>query len=230
MRFSPPTLRRIVVGSFAVVSGLTNLSAQEPTTLSAERTYYLDDRGDARVEQSFQLGAKDWAKWKQQFGDHPDILLRNLKYQMAAAVVEDYALEKDDMNRRAVVKVKARALARYRGDGQFSVQVPKEMKLITGSGAEWVFTSTGVDSGTIMNLTDRAKLPSNARDARLVNGNDFNQLVYSVPHTPARPKMLLFAAIALLALGAVMGLTSFAIRTRTSLAVTVSDPPPRLPT
>jgi hypothetical protein len=193
-----------------------NLRAEEQPTIGVERIYHVDEKGDARVEVSFQLGARDWARWKTQFGDHPDILLRNLKYQMAAAVLDDYALEKNDVKRHAVAKVKARAVARYRGDGQFAVEVPKNMRMVSNAGGEWVFTSTEMDSGIIMNLTDRARLPSDARDVRLVNGNDYNHIIYSMPVKPHRSNQMLYLGGGLFGIGALAGIIGLVVPRRRS--------------
>ena len=193
-----------------------NLWAEELPTIGVERIYHIDDKGDARVEVSFQLGARDWARWKMQFGDHPDILLRNLKYQMAAAVLDDYSLEKNDMKRHAVAKLKARAVARYRGDGQFAVEVPKNMRMVSNAGGEWVFTSNEMDSGIIMNITDRARIPSDARDVRLVNGNDYNHIVYSIPQKPHRSKQMVYLGGGLLAVGVLAAIVGLVVPGRPS--------------
>lgn len=212
----------LLLAAALVAISSNNLSAEELPTIGVERIYHVDDKGDARVEVSFQLGARHWAGWKTQFGDHPDILLRNLKYQMAAAVLDDYGLEKNDMKRHAVAKVKARAVARYRGDGQFAVEVPKNMRMVSNAGGEWVFTSTEMDSGNIMSLTDRARLPSDARDVRFVNGNDYNHIVYSMPQKPHRSNQMLYLGGGLVGVGVLAGIVGLVLPGRRSY-------PPGLP-
>src|SRR5689334_6973476 len=165
-------MTQLVVLAFILTTGLTLVHGQEPVR-TVEQTYEFDEKGDARIEFSFQLGAAQWAKWKDQYGDHPDILLRDTKYQLASAVIDDFSLDKDEVRRHAVAKIKARALAKYRGDGQFEIQIPKNLKLVAGSGREWAFTTSGLEEGGIVNLTSRAKLPQNAQNAHLTTGNDF---------------------------------------------------------
>ena len=194
---------------FVVAVSHSQVSAQE--AMSVERTYEIDDRGDATIELSFQLGAAQWAKWKDQYGDHPDLLLRNTKYEMAAAVVDDFSLNKDDVHRHASAKIKARALARYRGDGKFEIQVPKTMKLVAGSGRDWAFTQSQLGEGGIMNITERAKLPANAQNAHLTAGNDYDELVYSLDVSPSKPKTCLYLGV--LSLVAAAGVGAIAFRT-----------------
>ncbi len=212
-------LRFLLPGAAIFAAGLGSLSGQEASR-TVERTYQFDQRGDAKIEFSFQLGAAQWAKWKEQYGDHPDILLRNIKYQLAAAVIDDFGLDKDDIHRRAVAKIKARALARYQGNGQFAIDVPKNMKLIAGSGQEWVFTNSALEDGGIVNITDRAKLPANASNAHLTSGTDFDELVYTLDLSPAKPKTLLYLGILLLL--AAVGLWIWSLRGTPK----ISSPPP----
>jgi hypothetical protein len=201
------------------IAGSAGLSAQEASR-TVERIYQLDNEGDAQIEFRFQLGAQQWAMWKDQFGDHPDMMLRDIKYQLAAAVIDDFSLERDDVHRRATAKIKARSLARYRGDGQFQLQVPKEMKLVAGSGTEWVFTSSTLEGGGIVNLTDRAKLPTGAKNVHLTTGNDYDQLVYTVEVSPPRPKMLLYLGVGLLLVAAGLAGASFLRPSRSSMPPT----------
>ena len=178
-----------------------SVSAQEASR-TLDETYQVDERGDAKIEFNFQLGRAQWNVWKAQYGDHPDMLLRMINHDMAAAVIEDFGLEKDDIRRHGVSRFKARALAEYRGNGQFAIRIPKNMKLVTGSGSEWFFTESSTERTPqgygILNTTYRAKLPAKARDAHLVNGNDFNRLMYSLEVAPSKPKTLLYSGVALI--------------------------------
>lgn len=206
---------------------LVSLHAQDVSSRNIEQIYQFDERGDAKIEWRFQLDASGWAQWKANYGDHPDLLLRMVKYQLAAAVIDDYSLEKDDMHRSAVSHFSARALARYRGNGQFEIPVNKNMKLVSGSGLEWAFTSSTIEEGQgILNITYRPKLPAKAQNPHMVNGNDFNRLVYSLDLEPARPKALLGLGIMLLVAAAILGALSF----RFSGTPPTRATPPPLPT
>src|ERR1700730_10802740 len=96
-----PTTRFITSLGFCVaailLSGIAPANAQDSRQL--DQVYQFDDRGDAKIEWTFELNAKQWAGWKANYGDHPDLLLRIVKHQLAATVIDDYQLEKDDMHR-----------------------------------------------------------------------------------------------------------------------------------
>lgn len=203
------TVIRLIVAIVIGTIGQFSLQAQDAVR-TLERTYEFDEAGNAKIEFNFQLGAAQWAQWKDQYGDHPDLMLRNVKYELAAGVIDDFSLEKDDVHRKALAKIKARAMARYRGDGQFEVQIPKNMKLVAGSGREWAFTSSQLEQGGLVNITDRAKLPSKAQNAHLTTGNDYDLLVYSLDVSSSKPKILLYLGI--LFLLAAAGVAAMAFR------------------
>jgi len=192
------SLSRIGVVFLAIGLASRLAWAQEPSR-TIEQIYQFDERGDAKVEYHFQLDRGSWDYWKSEYGDHPDMLLRMTKHDMAAAVIDDFGLDKDDVHRSAVSRFKARALAQYRGNGQFEIPVPKNMKLVTGSGTEWAFTNSSVERSAagsrIVNITYRAKLPAKAQNAHMVNGNDFDRLTYTLEVNPSKPKTLLYCGI-----------------------------------
>lgn len=214
----------------AAIAALCSSSLAQEQTRTTERIYQFNERGDANVEFDFGFDKASWDMWKSQYGDHPDVLLRYMKHDMAAAVIEDFALEKDDMNRKAVARFKARALANYRGNDQFEIAVPKSMKLVTGSGLEWVFMeseseTTPKGENRIVNITYRGKLPAKAHDAHLVNGNDINRLAYALEVSPTKPKTMLYLGSLFIVAAIILAI----LAARLSGATRVSAPPPLPP-
>ena len=198
VRSAQPVLRcgKLITLALLLWGSVIPLRGQDVPSRSLEQIYQFDERGDAKIEWRFQLDAGSWARWKANYGDHPDLLLRMVKYQLAAAVIDEYSLDKDDMHRSAVSRFSARALAKYRGGGQFEIPLNKGMKLVSGSGLEWAFTRSTIEEGQgILNITYRGKLPAKAQNAHMVNGNDFNRLAYSLEVSPSKPKTVLYLGI-----------------------------------
>jgi hypothetical protein len=223
----PMKIRQCIVLAALVLTTALRASDDFPNR-TVDINYTFDDRGDALVEVSFQHTAARWNQWKEAFGDHPDLLLRNLRYQFASAALEDFKFEKDDIHRRAVSKIKACALARYRGGGNFTIHVPKDMKLVSGSGTDWAFTATKMTEGEILTTTVRAKLPAKAINPHYGPGGDFDELSYSMSMAPARSPYLLAAGIFLLLLGIMAAAVSFVLGPKTT-TVTIFSPPPMPP-
>jgi hypothetical protein len=204
--------------------GAVTLRAQEASR-TVDQTFQFDERGDAKIEFNFQLSRLQWNRWKAQYGDHPDVLLRLTKYNMAAAAIDNFSLTKDDTQRSAVTRFTARALAQYRGNGQFEIPMPRNVKPVTGSGLDWVFTSSAPESNvsegqSIVNTTIRAKLPAKAHDARMVYGNDSNRLVYSLEVSPSKPRTLLYSGVILIVAALVV-----AVRATRADETTSTKPP-----
>ena len=188
---------------------IANVRAQDASNI--EWVYQVDKEGNAEIDIKMQFNAKQWSIWKEEFGDHPDLMLRDVKYQMAAAVIDDFSLQKDDMHRTADAKIKCRCFATYRGNGQFQIQGDKDKKLAAGSGTEWVFTGSTLGNTGIINQTNRIKLPTGAQNAHLVNGNDYNWLTYTLEPSPDKPKLLLYGGVVFLVAGAALGAFSVLI-------------------
>ena len=223
-------LHRILwLTAFAMLSCISRAQQDMPTQ-SFDQIYTFDVRGDALIETSMQMGAIDWNTWKERFGDHPDMLLRDLRYQLAKAVIDDYTLSRDDVHRQASCKIKARALAQYKSDGDFSIDVDKTLKLVTGSGTEWFFTSSAPINGVLYNQTLKAKLPAKATNAAFSQGGDFNYLTYSIDVTPKRHRRWLWGGVGLLVLGVLLGMaTVFVGSVRKTTTATIIPPPPSSP-
>jgi len=225
-----PTMKtRLSISAAAILlGGVTFAAAQQAESVSRtiNQIYQIDERGDADIEVTFQYSASQWAIWKEKYGDRPDIVLRDMRYTMATSVLENFSLTRDDVQRRATGKVKARALARYINAGQFVIDVPKEMKLVTGENRDWIFSFTNALNGEIVSQTLHAKLPANARNVHFGPGGDFDNLTYTLDLTPTKPKVLLTAGISLVAMGAVLGTLSLFKRKK---PVTII-PPARLNT
>lgn len=219
-----------------IMGGVQQAAAQQVDSVSRtiNQVYKFDERGDADIEVSFQYNASQWAIWKEQYGNRPDIVLRDMRYTMATAVLENFSLEKDDVQRSALGKVRARAMARYLNDGEFVIDVPKEMRLVTGSNSDWIFSFTNAVNGEIVSQTLHAKLPASAKNARFGPAGDFNALTYTVNQNKARPLGWLIAGAGCFFIAVLFIVVSMIIRKSRTIVIPPMPPsapsqPPPLP-
>ena len=151
------------------------------------------------MEVKTRYSAQGWLSWKANFGDHPDLVLRNLRREQAAREFYDYSLDKDEINRIAVAKMKGRAFAKLMGDGRYTLGPIKPLHFVTGSGREWIFNSSmsGGLQGNGIEQTMHVFLPPEATEAQILNpGSDYAELVYAMPHpSPFLSPLFLVAAI-----------------------------------
>jgi hypothetical protein len=171
-------------------------------TINTDVVASVDTYGDGSMKMTFHLSASQWANWKQLYGDHPDILWRDLKQKFAKYALVKFDLKKDDVERTATADIEARAFTRVRGDGTRGIEIPKEFRLISNSGREWVFDFTSQESpyAPILAQMSRVILPAEATNAHIDEpGTGFQQLVYEMPGNSASHVLLL--GVALFAMG-----------------------------
>ena len=207
------SVQRFFFGLFVAAGlGVASASVRAAETMQFDRTFVLDKRGDGQVTDTVHFSAKRWAIWKQQYGDRPDMLWRDKKQELASMALVDFDLKKNEIERTATMKISFRGGPRMRSDGASEIGVPKDMKKISDSGREWIFSAVAQDNSydpTMVNETIRVTLPAEARNARLEQpGTAFQALVYEIP--PAgRGKGMLFLGLSALIIGLVLGVAGF---------------------
>jgi hypothetical protein len=178
-------------------------------TINTDVVANLDPYGDGSMKMTFHLSASQWAFWKQQYGDHPDVLWRDLKQKFAKYALEKFDLQKNEVERTATADIEARAFTHVRGDGARGIEIPKEFRLVSNNGHEWVFDFTTQESpySPILAQMSRVILPADATNAHIERpGTGFQQLVYQMPDNSAGNPLFLWAGISAIAGGVVLGI------------------------
>jgi hypothetical protein len=201
-------LRSILAAGF----GLAAPGARGADTLQTETSIVVDKLGDGQLTVTFHLSASQWTIWKQQYGDRPDVLWRDLKQQFANMALGDFDLKKNDIERTATARISLRGGTRLRSDGAREIEVPKDMKKISDSGREWIFNAVSQENqyAPILNQTIRVTLPAEATNVRLNQpGTAFQALVYEIPEAGGSGRMLLVGGTGALIIGLGLGVAGF---------------------
>lgn len=206
------SFRRFLLGML-VVAGccVAAPGARAADTMQIDKSFVFDKLGDGQVTIKYHLSASQWTVWKQQYGDRPDMLWRDLKQELANMALSDFDLKKDDVERSATVKISFRGGPRLRSDGASEIGVPKEMKKISEIGREWIFNAVSQENSysPIIDQTIHVNLPPEVRNARLEQpGTAFQVLVYEIP-AAGRSKGMLFGGLGLLVIGLGLGAVGF---------------------
>jgi hypothetical protein len=176
-------------------------------TINSDVVANLDPYGDGSMKMTFHLSASQWAIWKQQYGDHPDVLWRDLKQKFAKYALEKFDIQKNEVERTATADIEARAFTHVRGDGTRGIEIPKEFRLVSNSGREWVFDFTTQESpySPILAQMSRVILPADATNAHIEQpGTGFQQLVYQMPDNSSGNALFLWAGISAMTGGVVL--------------------------
>ena len=131
-------MKRPILGSVMVflVSVATSGVGLATDTVNQDADIRIDPYGDGSIKIVFHLSASRWATWRQEYGDHPDVLWRDLKQKFAKAALDKFNLQRNDVDRTATADIDARALTSVRGDGGRGIEMLKEADELASGDAE----------------------------------------------------------------------------------------------
>jgi hypothetical protein len=205
-----PSALGLMAFAVALLSTTPALRAASDT-VQQDIVMEIDRLGDGAITLTFRLSASQWTIWKQQYGDRPDVLWRDLRQQFATMSLGTFSLEKNDLERSATAKLTMRGGTKLRRDGSQEIEIPKEMNKVSDNGGEWIFNSV-IQEGygsPILTQTIRLRLPAEAVNVRLNQpGTAFQSLVYEIPPV-GQGKGMLFGGIGALVVGMVLGVVAF---------------------
>lgn len=161
--------------------------------------------GSVAVSMEMTFDAAPWRVWKSQVGDEPSRLRAMMKHQFSAIVIDDFKLEKDDLNRTAKVSMRSPAGPELRKDGRFRIPIEKEFRLVNNTGREWFFSGNNPYANNSLQ-TVRILLPVNATGVTLASPGGTDQgLIYAlnVPAGSSRTFVILGSVLAVLGATAV---------------------------
>lgn len=117
---------------FAGNNSFAQVQAQDPTEQVQEFSFKIDRLGDARIEVSEKMTQMQWEGFKGgPLVNDPSISKRNMERAMSTYVIEDFKRDIDDMNRTVKMTLKAKAMAQYKGDGNWELKLDTKNPQIT---------------------------------------------------------------------------------------------------
>ena len=188
-----------------------------------------DVSADGAVNVSFQMtfDAAPWRQWKTMVGDEPARLRAMMRHRFAAMTIENFKLDRDDLNRVASLSMRSPVGPQLRDDGTFQVPVDGYYRLVNNAGRVWYFSGNNPQAAYTLNNV-KVTLPANAVNVSLTNPNNADQaLVFSLTPPPSASRGYALAGGALLLIGLGLLAAGFLYR-RASVWTPV--PPRALPT
>jgi hypothetical protein len=211
-------------GTVFLAVAVTTRFALAADTINTDVAAHVDPYGDGTITVTFRLSASQWENWREQYGDHPDLLKRDFKQRFAKYALDEIKLERNDMDRTAVATIGARALTTMRGNGVRAIEVAKEARFVSNSGQDWIFESVNQSSpySPIVTETTRIIVPPQAANVHVENeGSGPLHLVYEIPEDTHSEGLMFWLGISGIAAGAVLGFVG--------LILPKKEPPPPLP-
>lgn len=127
----------------------------------------IDELGDARFTLTIEFEAAGYTYWKQTTGADPALLKRELMRAFSAAELEDFGMERFDMDRKVMFTFTGRGVARYLGEGEWETMLEERpeggsMTRRKIDERNFLITSTqGVEGIGIMQQDTTITLPEN---------------------------------------------------------------------
>lgn len=195
-------LKFLVAALLLIVATTTAFTQATPRTLDAVQEISPDGSTSLSIRMTFD--ERPWIAWKAMVGDQPSRLRASFQHQFAVYAIEDFKVERDDMNRTAQVSLRSPAGPEIREDGSFRVPIEKEFRMVNNTGREWYFSGINPYAGNSLN-TIKLILPSNLVEAKLVNAGTADQaLIYTLAVAPGPSRILVIAGAIMLGAGVVL--------------------------
>ena len=112
-----------------VVLALAGGTARAQETMHVEQTIDVDELGDGTFKMLMTFTASQFQAWQDRFGDNPALLRRDITLNLSQYDVTGFNLEKNELDREVTITLSASGMTRYKGDGLFELDVPKNWKL-----------------------------------------------------------------------------------------------------
>ena len=165
----------------------------------------INGLGDATINVSMTLAAQQWQMWNQNFGNDPAALKRDMERSMPAYFLEDFKLEKNDMERSFTVSLKAFGICKVDKKGRWTLETDQKNAQITELGdGKYMMVQSPKELGGTVQQTTMITFPSEASDIKLEK-DAFGKTIFKFGmDAPASAgSLLLWIGLGLLLAGAI---------------------------
>ena len=123
----------------------------------------IDPLGNADLKISMKMTAQQWQVWNSNFGSNPAALKRDMERSMPGYFLDDFKLEKEDMNRSFDLSVKAYGICKIDKRGQWSLEIDeKNTNLTELSESKFMLVSSPPEFGGTLQQTFMVNFPEEA--------------------------------------------------------------------
>lgn len=143
------------------------------TLLSAQQAQQkidmkLDNVGNAKLTLSMTLTAQQWQTWNSTLGNNPAALKREVERSMPAYFLEDFKLEKDDMNRSFTLSLTALGVCKIDKRGKWSFETGQKNANVTElTDHKFMLVSSPPELGGAIQQTYTVEFPDEAKKVKL---------------------------------------------------------------
>ncbi|WP_422107562.1 hypothetical protein [Winogradskyella sp.] len=163
----------------------------------------IDEIGNAKISVSMTMNAQQWQLWNSNYGNNQSALKRDMERSMPAYFLDDFKLEKDDMNRSFSLSLNAYGVCEINKRGKWIVDTDqKDAQLTELTETKYMLVSSPPEYGGQLQQTFIIELPENAKKIK-TEKNAYGKSVFEFDMDPPSSgfNLMRWAGILLIVVG-----------------------------
>lgn len=145
---------------------ITSLGYSQQSNQKIEMT--LDNIGNAKINISMTMNASQWQQWNGTYGSNPSALKRDMERSMPAFVLDDFKLDKDDMNRSFNLSLNAYGVCNIDKRGRWIMDTDqKDAQATELTDHKYMLVSSPPEFGGTLQQTYIIEFPEAASDIKI---------------------------------------------------------------
>lgn len=150
----------LFIVTFLLISGTT--VAQQ---MQQKIDMRIDSIGNAKIKISMNMNAQEWQGWNASFGNNAAALKRDMERSMPGYFLDDFKLEKDEMNRSFELSLNAYGACDIDKRGKWIVETDqKDANLTKITDHKYMLVSSPMEYGGALQQTFTIEFPEDATD------------------------------------------------------------------
>ena len=138
----------------------------------------IDSIGNAKITVSMTMNAQQWQVWTSSLGNNPAALKREIERSMPAYFLDDFKLEKDDMNRSFSLSLNAYGTCKIDKRGKWTLETyQKDANVTELTDHKYMLVSSPPELGGAVQQTFLVEFPEAAQDIK-IDKDAFSQSVF----------------------------------------------------
>lgn len=195
------TLRTLFTIAFVVIAGSFFAQMQQKIEIK------LNEIGDVDLTLSMTMNASEWQTWLANAGNNPALIKRDAEQNMPGFFLDDFELEKDEMNRSFTLKLKAYGMCKIDKRGRWIIETDQKKAQITElTDHKYMLVSSPPELGGNVQQTYIIEFPDQAQDIK-IETDTFGQSIFEFKMQDANSEtnMAQISGITLLLAGLALG-------------------------
>lgn len=160
--------------SFFIMISITALAQQSNQKIEM----ILDEIGNAKLNISMTMNASQWQQWNGTYGSNASALKRDIERSMPAFILDDFKLEKDEMDRSFNLSLNAYGVCEIDKRGRWIMDTDKKnVQLTELTERKYMIVTSPPEFGGTLQQTTIIEFPETANNIK-VDKDSFGKTIF----------------------------------------------------